>query len=1035
MNEISKMGNYHLEDLDELLDAIRDGLLTGNTIQATETIRHLYDPEISQIYITLFQEYRKPLRWGSRKRSLEDTLQRIVLKLRDNSRLAEFAVHDCKQCRIMFEMVIKESPCTIRNLTTLRVSINRFEAGVNGLKYKYQGVTRFFMPTDAITQSIMSVNQLLNYLSKKTGIAKQTNKISERVHLMRREPIEYTFVESMAYISYQDKTIPLYRGYPVPETFNRNIMYESMIKSIDWLVDNMNEDGSFLYFYDGTNDTKVDLDHPKMTDPLYNNILRHSGGTVSLLRGYELTEKSTYLDAAKKSIDFFLTTFQEHKHEGQYACYPFYNKKSKLGGAGIGLVAMMHYYIHTEDEYYRKQLDGLTRHILSRVDDEGEMLGYYIHPRFYDGQPIINPPDVVKKELFSFYYPGEALLGLALYYQYIKNIDPQLKSEIYQQSLKALDFLVDVRPVKYDYLFDALPADAWLMQAIEEWVKIDGFKKQSYIDFVFNDTQAMFDHMYTEENAIAPDYVGGFFYNYGDHVYHDASRNEGVIAAYNLAKYLGEEDRANYIMENMLKSAKGLMHTLHTPESTYAHKYPQKSINSFRFKLTRQWVRVDSVQHAACFFARLSMTEFSSFLEHNEEYLPVLGNYKIVGLIASSGYGNVYKAKKLEETGVCYAVKKIKQSRYINLIEKEARILIQLNAYKASNRLGLQDMFWYGGSIHFVFDYLSGGNLKNHIEKYGPANESDAIKMLLDMLNVLKFIREKNILHLDIKLANILLDKKGNYFLSDWGLAEEGDCVDTLHIKGNPLYLAPEMYAGKRCFASEIYSLGATLYYMLMRKPIFNLRKRYSLAQKVYSHCYFEPEQTSDLSEKMHYLITRMMDKNPSSRATIEEVEQIIQDKISWQNIKPVKNESIDFDDEITTWNLLANNGIVYAMYKMGEYYHRSGDINQAIEWHEKAAEKGLASSECELALLYALDKREPELVLELLKRAASKGLDMAQYQLGLVLENEKLGQLENNTADKWFIAAAKNAYRPAYTKLKEKNIVIHADVNSCLKE
>ena len=168
-------------------------------------------------------------------------------------------------------------------------------------------------------------------------------------------------------------------------------------------------------------------------------------------------------------------------------------------------------------------------------------------------------------------------------------------------------FLVDVRPIKYDYMFDSLPADAWLMQAIEEWVKVDGLKKDSYIDFVFDDTKAMFDHMYKEENTNKnnKDYIGGFYYNYGDHVYHDASRNEGVVSAYYLAKYLKDDEKAKWIMENMLLSAKGLMQTFHSQKSVYAHIDQQKALHSFRFKLTRQWVRVDSVQHAACFFARL----------------------------------------------------------------------------------------------------------------------------------------------------------------------------------------------------------------------------------------------------------------------------------------------------------------------------------------------------------------------------------------------------------------------------------------------
>ena len=90
----------------------------------------------------------------------------------------------------------------------------------------------------------------------------------------------------------------------------------SMIASIDWVVENMNDDGSFLYFYDGSRDTKVDLDHPRMVDPLYNNILRHSGGTITVLKAYEYTKDKKYLNAAKKSLEFFISTFREHEYNG-----------------------------------------------------------------------------------------------------------------------------------------------------------------------------------------------------------------------------------------------------------------------------------------------------------------------------------------------------------------------------------------------------------------------------------------------------------------------------------------------------------------------------------------------------------------------------------------------------------------------------------------------------------------------------------------------------------------------------------------------
>lgn len=686
-------------------------------------------------------------------------------------------------------MVTKEYPCNIRNLTTMNMdSPNRFESGVNGLKYKYNAQTRFFMPTDGYTKSIMSVNQLLNYLSKQCGISKKTNKISERVHLMRREPIEYTFIESIAFITYGDEVLKLERGYPLPIDFNKDIIYDKMMKSVDWLIKNMNNDGSFLYYYDPYKDTIVDDMHPKMINPLYNNILRHSGGTISLLRAYELSDNKIYLQKAKESIEFLITTFKEHQYNNQYACFPFFNKKSKLGGAGIGLVAMMHYYMHTKDESYRKYLDGLVRHILSRVDESGELIGYYIHPQFNEGKPLINPSDEVKKNLFSFYYPGEALLGLALYYLYIDNIDEELKSDIKEKSEKALDFLVDIRPIKYDYMFDTLPADAWLMQAIEEWVKVDGLKKQSYIDFVFNDTKQMFEHMYKEENTLATnkDYIGGFYYEYGDHVYHDASRCEGVVSAYYLAKYLKDENKASWIMENMILSAKGLMKTFHDEKSVYAHINPEKALHSFRFKLTRQWVRVDSVQHASCFFARLIPVFDDKKLDNN-----ILNKYEIVDTIDKAGYSTVYLVK--DKSSKLFAMKKIEQTRYLRLIENEIKFLRVLNEF---NSLKFIEVIKNGEELYLIFDYAEAGNLKKHVEKNAVLSDEETFEYLKQMLEVLNFINQKGILHLDLKPANTLIYNK-KFILADWGNAEKTRVSKSVHLKGNPIYIAPEFYWGK----------------------------------------------------------------------------------------------------------------------------------------------------------------------------------------------------------------------------------------------
>ena len=268
----------------------------------------LFNKEKSQVYITLFQEKLKPIRWGSKKNDLQSTIERIIYKLKSNERFHMFNIEDSSKCRILFEIVTDLKECNIRNLTTLKFSKDRFEPGITGLKHVYNGVVRYFMPTD--------------------GIYKKTNKISERVHLMRTEPIEYFHIFSKSFVTYNDEAIELERGIPSID-LNKSIIKESMLKSVDWLVENMNEDGSFLYFYDPCKNTIIDDLHPNMINPLYNNILRHSGGTITLLRAYEHTNNEIYLKSAKKSLDFLVSTFREHKYKNEYACYPFFNKKSK----------------------------------------------------------------------------------------------------------------------------------------------------------------------------------------------------------------------------------------------------------------------------------------------------------------------------------------------------------------------------------------------------------------------------------------------------------------------------------------------------------------------------------------------------------------------------------------------------------------------------------------------------------------------------------------------------------------------------------
>ena len=119
----------------------------------------------------------------------------------------------------------------------------------------------------------------------------------------------------------------------------------------------------------------------------------------------------------------------------------------------------------------------------------------------------------------------------------------------------------------------------------------------------------MVNKMYKHDDSPYIDYEGGYYYNYGDHYYPDGARSEGLVAAYYLARYLKVSNLENKLLNACKKAAMCQFHLFNDEINNYSHKNPERSAGSIRFKATRQWVRVDSIQHVSCFFARLYKAE------------------------------------------------------------------------------------------------------------------------------------------------------------------------------------------------------------------------------------------------------------------------------------------------------------------------------------------------------------------------------------------------------------------------------------------
>lgn len=605
--------NQDFSAVNKVLHRVRKSLITGENLSITDLdLSDIinFDRAETLVYITLFQSGQKFIRYGSKRQDFQSTLNRDVEMLRKNKKFSDFDVSDEVKCRIMLEYVIDRHPVSPAKLNSVHFDNSRFEIGINGLELRKDGISYYYMPTDAITLSHMGLRSVLETLVRKTPIAKLSNSRSKRLEILSQsKDYEYYLFRSRAFITYKNDCIPLYRGNVRYTEFSYDVLYNQVIKSADWLLANMYDDGRFLYYYDCCDDTYKDHEHPtRPENNLYYNDLRHCGGIIALIRAYELTSDEKYIKAAKKAVDWSISISKSHDTQWGKAYYAFYNRKAKLGGTGVLLVAMMQYRSFTGDKSYDEYIKGYTRHVMSRVYKNGEILGYYIHPQFQNGQPLINMTDEERKETFSFYYPGEALLGLALFANNFLD-DEDLAKEVRKIGKKALDWIVDERPHIYADLFTALPSDAWLMQAIEEWCKDKDFQKQNYINFVFTDAATMVEKTYRRDDSPYIDYEGGYYYEYGDHYFPDGARSEGLIAAYYLAKYLNMNNLAEKLLNACKRVAMCQFHLFNDEINNYSHKNPERSLNSIRFKATRQWVRVDSIQHVSCFFARLYKTE------------------------------------------------------------------------------------------------------------------------------------------------------------------------------------------------------------------------------------------------------------------------------------------------------------------------------------------------------------------------------------------------------------------------------------------
>ena len=199
------------------------------------------------------------------------------------------------------------------------------------------------------------------------------------------------------------------------------------------------------------------------------------------------------------------------------------------------------------------------------------------------------------------------------------------------------------------------------------------------------------------------------------------------------------------------------------------------------------------------------------------------GRYRVERFLAGGGMGVVYIGTDQRLAERQCAIKEIfdrfttpeERAQAIEYFHREADTLSQLNHPAIP---AIFDRFGEGNCHYLVMDFIEGRNLEEVlVEQEGPLPESRVVEIARELCDVLSYLHsfDPPVIYRDMKPGNVIVKPDGHVALIDFGIARIFSPQGKATLIGTPGFAPPEQYAGKVDQRSDIYSLAASLHYMV----------------------------------------------------------------------------------------------------------------------------------------------------------------------------------------------------------------------------
>jgi len=281
----------------------------------------------------------------------------------------------------------------------------------------------------------------------------------------------------------------------------------------------------------------------------------------------------------------------------------------------------------------------------------------------------------------------------------------------------------------------------------------------------------------------------------------------------------------------------------------------------------------------------------------------MLGEFKLIRLLGRGGMAEVYLA---EQTTLHrqVAVKVLRP----DLLDRANDVILKRFAQEAKASAGLNhpnivQVYMVGaedGIQYIAQEYVQGYTLRELLLKKGIPETALALRIMRQVASALAAAGDAGIVHRDIKPENIMITRKGDAKVADFGLARLSNNEESVRLTqvgltmGTPLYMSPEQVNGKELNqSSDIYSFGITCYHMLTGQPPYRGETALSVAVQ---HLNNAPADLSDLRNDLPKpicdIIHKMIAKVPAERYA--DGHRLLKDLVRVSKALKSKSESVE---------------------------------------------------------------------------------------------------------------------------------------------